>query len=163
MFEDVARLGSLTAGQIDGRVRWPAPIFVGVGLDEAHGKSMDGKPVSRKTDRGGRDLTKAHGSVPLQRGNPGVGRARHDGAEDACRNVAGVLFLKQLQRSGLRPVTQTADRYHLTSVGQIQDDRGHPGHVHHIALHDTQGNTGGDPRINRIAAGFENVKAGVRR
>ena len=158
-----ARLGSLTAGQINGCVGWPAPILVGVGLDDARGKSMDGKPVARKTGRGRRDLTKAHGSVALQRGDPGVGRAGHDCAENTRRNMAGVLFLKHLQRGGLRPVTQTADRRHLTPVCQIQDDRGHPGHVHQVALQDTQGNTGSHTGVNRIAAGFKNVKAGVRR
>ena len=163
LFEDVARLGGLTAGQINGRVRGPALVLVGVGLDEARGKGMDGKPVPRKTDRGGRDLAKAQGSVALQRGDPGVGRAGHNGAENTRRNMAGVLFLKQLQRGGLRPVTQTADRYHLPPVGQIQDDRSHSGHVHQVALHDTQGNTGSHTGVNRIAAGFKNVKAGVRR
>ena len=163
LFEDGARLWGLTAGQIDGRVRWPAPILVGIRLDDACGKSMDGKSVARKTDRGRRDLTKPHGSVPLQRGNPGVGRAGYHGAENTRGNMASVLMLKHLHRGGPWPATQTADRRHLTPVGQIQDDWGHAGHIHQITLQDTQSDTGSNTRVNRIATGLKNMKAGVRR
>ncbi len=121
------------------------------------------KAVPRQADRRCRDLAKAHRAIAPERRDPGVGGGRHHGSQHALRDFAAVLALKELRVEGPWPGAETGDRHDLLFVGEVDHDRRDPGDIDEIALQDTERDPGSAARIDRVAAGLQNVEACGRR
>ena len=85
LHEPLALARGAAAGEPDRRVRRPAPVSVGVSVDEVGHHRMHGEALARVADGRGGHVAEAHRPVALQRKDPGVGRRRHDSPQDAVR------------------------------------------------------------------------------
>ena len=122
---------------------------------------VDRKAVAGIADRRLRDFPKAHRAEALERRDPGVGRRRHQGAEDSQRNGTAMVLLEVIGPDRLRPRAQSRDRDDAILGSGIDDDRRHAREVHVFRLHDTERNTGRNAGVDRIAACLQNFEASL--
>ena len=118
--------------QIERDVRRKRPILGLMVGDDLRHQRVDGKAVAGEADRRLRHLAEAHGAEALERRDPGIGRRRHHGAQDALRNLAAVVLLEVVALDRLRPGAETRDRDDAILGGGIDDDRRHAREVHDI-------------------------------
>ncbi|MDT4824057.1 hypothetical protein FQZ97_573000 [compost metagenome] len=160
--EDGPRGRRFAAGQVDGRAGSPAGVVLFVlGQDFRHQRVHD-EAVAGQPYRTGGDVAEAHRAEAFQGSNPGVGRRWNDGAQDAGRYRAAVLFQECFQPGRLGPIAQARDAGHAARAGLVDQDGRDAAEVHDVALHDAQRDPGRHARIDRVAAGLQDVHAGLR-
>ena len=106
------------------------------------------------------DLAEAHRAVALQRRDPGVGRRRHDDAQDAERDLAAVLAHEELGVERARPGAEPGDRHDLALLGVVDHDRRDAGEIDEVDLQDAERDPGRDAGIDRVAAGLQYLEPG---
>jgi len=163
LHEQLAGLGRPAAGQIDRGAAVPAAILLGVLLDVVGQERIHDEAVAREARRGGRDLAERHGAVARQRGDPGIGRRRHHGAAHACRHGAAVLAHEHLRIEFLGPPAQPVDGDDLLLGGRVEDDRRHARDVDDVGLDHAEHHAGRAARVDRVAAGLQDLESGMRR
>ena len=92
-----------------------------------------------------------------------VGRRRRDRPQQAVRDAAAVLAPEECRGGRRRPDAEPVDRHHLAALGKADHDRRDAGDVDDVALQHPERDPGRDAGVDRIAARFEDEKAGVRR
>ena len=145
----------LAVAMIDRGVLRPAPIVLDLVLQERRHDGMHRKAVARIADGRRRDLAEAHGAVALQRQDPGVGRRRNHGAQEAHGNRAVVVADELLDVERLRPPAEAGDRHGLVAVGQVDQHRRDAGELDLVAVHDTERDAAGDAGVDGVAAGAQ--------
>ena len=159
LHEALADLRQLAAGQEDRRVRRPGAVAVLVLLDHGRHVLEHGEALARVADRRCRDVAEGHRAVVAERGDPGVGRGRHHGAQDAQRHLAAMLAHEQIGREALGPVAEAGDGDDLALAG-ADHDRRHAGDVHLVGMQHGERDARGAAGIDRVAAGLEDREAG---
>ena len=162
LYEDFTAPRRTPARKIDRRARRPARVVRGMHRDHVRHQPVHGKAGAREADRRRRAIAEAHRSVILQRRDPGVGRGRNHGAQNAFRDPPNVPLLEKIRSHGARPSAQAAYRQHVALVGAIDHDRRHPGDVHQIALQNAQRDARRNAGIHGIAAGLKHGERGMR-
>ena len=147
--------------QIDRDARRKHPVLGLMLGDDLRHQRVDRKSLVGETDRRCRHLAEAHGAETLERRDPGIGRRRHYGAQDALRDLAGMVRLEEVALDRLRPGAETGDREDAIVGGGIDDDRRHPREVHIFGLHHAQRDAPRDPRVDGVAARLQDPKAGL--
>ena len=82
--------------QIERRVGRKFAVFGLVLRDDLGHQRVDGETLARKADGGLGNLTEAHRAPLRERRDPGVGCCRHDGAQNALRDLAAVMLLEEV-------------------------------------------------------------------
>ena len=162
LHEDVADGRRAALRQVDRGVGRPAGVVLRLLGDHARHQRVHHEAVAREPDRRLRHLAEGHGAVALQRGDPGIRRTGHDGAQRTHRDVPVVLALKEVGRHRAGPGAEPADGLHLPRLRAVEDDRGHARDVHEIAVHDAQGDARGAARVDGVAARFQDREARLR-
>ena len=163
LHEDLACSRRTPLRQIERGVRREHPILGFMLGDDLRHQRVDREAIASKTDGRMRDVAEAHRAEALKGRNPGVGRRRHHGAQDALRNFAAVVLLEVVALDRHRPGAETRDREDAIVGGGIDDDRGDARDVDIFGLHDTQRDARRDTGVDRIAARLQNPKAGLGR
>ena len=158
----LARLRRPAAAQQHLPRRGPLAHLVGDPRDVRREELVDRKPLLAQLDRGRRDLGKRHRPVAVQRGDPGVDRGRHDGGQDARRNVVAAPP-QLLEGGGLRPPSQAADRRHLAGPRHAQHDRRDPADVGQVELQDIDAQPCRDAGVDGVAAALQDLGPGHTR
>ena len=96
-----------------------------------------------------------------QRGDPGIGRGRHHGAQHAVRDFAAMLAHEQVGRQRTRPVAEAGDRLDR-AIRHAEDDRRDAGEIDQIGLQHAQRDPGGATRVDRVAARLQDREPGRR-
>ena len=161
LHEQIARPWRCPAGEVNVRIPRPTAVIVLGRGDNAARQHRHRESVPRKPNRRRRDVSERHRSPTLQRGDPSVGRGRYEGAENARRYPAVMVTVEQVERSGLRPPAQPADRENVSGRGRPDHDRRHPAETDIFRLQYAEGDTAADAGIDGISARFEDLKSGL--
>ena len=137
----------------------PAAVFLLLRRDRGGEQRIDREPLLREADGGGGDVGEPHRAVAAQSGDPGIRRGGDDGARDTGGDFAAMLPHEQIGGQGFRPPAKARDAFDR-SVGQADDDRRDARDVHEVRLQHPERDARGDPRVDRVATGFQNGKAG---
>jgi hypothetical protein len=129
--------------------------------DDLRHERVDGKSVAGETDCRFRHFAEAHRAEALERRDPSIRCRRHDCAQNALRNLAGMVFFEMIALDRLRPGTEAGDREDAIVGGGIDDDRRDAREIHIFRLHDSQSNARRDACIDRIATHLQNPKASL--
>ena len=144
--------------QVERGIRGKGPVLRLVRGDDLGHQRMGREAVAGEPDGARRHLAEAHGAEAFEGGDPGVGRRRHDRAQDAARDFAAVALLEIVARHGFRPGAEPRDGDQPILLGRIDDDRRDAREVHIFRLHHAERDAGRHSRVDRIAAGFEDAK-----
>ena len=108
-------------------------------------------------------LLEGHGTVPAQRGNPGIGSGGRNRAHDAVGHVAAV-FPPEIVDAGFgRPPAQTADLPGLPRRGVVDDDGRNSAEARVLGQRHIDDDAGGHARVNGVASLLQDTVAGCRR
>ena len=160
--ENLAHFRRAALWQEDFAACRPAAERLLVLLDEIRHHRMHREALARETDGAGGDFSEAHGSKGLERGEPRIGRRRHDAALDALRDLAAVPADEVIRRDRARPDAQPVDAVHLPALRGVDELGRHAAEVDLVGLQHADRNSGGNPGIDRIAARLEDLEPGVR-
>ena len=152
LHQPVAFTQRRAVAMIDRGVLRPASIVLDLVLQEGRHDGMDREAVARIADGRRRDLAEAHGAVALQRQDPGVGRRRNHGAQEAHGDRAVVVTDELLDVERLRPPAEAGDRHRLVAVGQVDQHRRDTGELDLVAVHDPERDAAGNAGVDRVAA-----------
>ena len=155
LHQQVAHCRRLAVRQPDFRVARPHPVVVPIARDEPRHHRVDGEAVAGVPDGGRSDLGEGHGAEPCQRRDPGVGRRRHDGAQQPDGNRPAITVAKQREARRLRPVSEARYAEDFIALGGIDQHRGHAGELDLVAVHHAERNSGCDAGVDGIAAGLQ--------
>src|SRR6186713_2875937 len=72
-------------------------------------------------------------------------------------------FLEEVRRDCLGPHAETVDAVDFLFLREVYDQRRDAAETHLVGLQHAHRDAGGDSRIDRVAAAFEDLKPGVRR
>ena len=151
------------AREVDGLVRGPAAIAVFLGGEVFEHHVVYREPLPCVPDRGRGDVSEPHGAVAPEGKDPRVGGGRHDGAQDPGRDVTVELGDEAVEGGGARPPAETAHGHHPLLFREVDHDRGDAGELHHVAVHHAEREPGRHPGVDGVAAGLEDLVAGLRR
>ena len=163
MHEFLAQLRRPAMRQVDFDGRRKAADRLLVVADEIGHVRIDRETLAGDADRRRRHLGERHRAVFFERGDPRIGRGRHDRALDPDRDLAAVVLLKVFGARLFRPAAEAADRHRLAALGKPDQDRGHAADADVDAFEDAGRDPGRDPGIDRVAAGLEHLQSGLRR
>ena len=153
--EAVADLRHLAARQEDRAVRGPRTIAALVLLDHGRHVLEHGEALARVADGRPRHIAEGHRAVVAQRGDPGIGRGGHDGAQDAQRHLAAMLAHEEIGREALGPVAEARDgddlARRLRLRAEANHDRRHARDVHLIGMQDRERDARRAARVDRVA------------
>ena len=155
LHQQVAHCRRLAVRQPDLRVARPHPVVVPIARDELRHHRVDGEAVASVPDGGRSDVGEGHGAEPCQRRDPGVGRGRHDGAQNPDGNRPAITVAKQREARRLRPIPEARYTEDLIALGGIDQHRGHAGKLDLVAVHHAERNSGCDAGVDGIAAGLQ--------
>ena len=89
--------------QIERGVRWKFAVLGLMLRDDLGHQRVNGKAIAGKLDRRFRDLAEAYRAETFERGDPGIGRRRYHGAQDAVWNIAAVVLAEIIALDGFGP------------------------------------------------------------
>ena len=105
----------------------------------------------------------ADGPVPLEKGEPGIGRGGDYGLQDAFGHRPRVVVPEELARRRPRPGTEPVDGDDFSRGCEVDDGWRDPPETTHVGLYDIQGDAGRNARIDGVAACFQHLESGFRR
>ena len=124
---------------------------------------MHREALGRQAQRLLHDLGQAQRAVALERGDPGIGRARRDAPQDAGRDLAAAMLLEVGDARRLGPAPEPADGQHAVFLGEVDDDGRDPGQVHHVDVEHGETEAGRHARVDGIAPAREDARPRLRR
>src|SRR6185295_3699851 len=108
------------------------------------------------------DLLQGERAVARKRGEPCVHGGRCHGPWNADRHVVAVAVPVIVETELGRPATKAVDRLGSIHAGTEEDDRRDPAEIGEVPFEDVERDARCDPRVNRVAAAFEHLRAGLR-
>ena len=161
--EHLSRFGQAPVGHEHRRARRPPRELADRVPQVRCHERMHRKALGGQAQRLLHDLGEAQRAVACERGDPGIGRARGDAAQDAGRDLAAAMLLEVGDARGLGPAPQPADGQHAIFLGEVDDDGRDPGQVHHVDVEHGETEAGRHARVDRIAPAREDARARLRR
>ena len=141
--------------------RRPAAVLLGVRRHLVRREARHGEATARVLGRGRRDVGERHRAPALERGEPRGGRGGHDRAREARRDLAAVPLAEVREARGARVRPDAGHLERRARPREVHEDRRHAGHADHVGVHDAEREPGGDPRVDRVAAGGEHARGGL--
>ncbi len=164
LFQHVADLRRLAAGQIHPRVVRPARELLGDVFNIAREQWINGETVARDFHRRGRRLLERNRAVAAQRFDMRRGRCRHDRAQQTFGHVLAIALGNQSIDVGRRgPVTEPGQTDDAVFFGEIDERRGDAREAHHVGLQHRECHRGSDAGVDRVAAAVEYAHGRRRR
>ena len=139
----------------------PAAVIAFVVLDKTRHQPVHDKALACKTNGGRRHITKTHGAILFQRGDPRIRCGGNHRAQQARRHLAAILIDEHIDVRGARPCTQAIDGHHLALVGKVNNHWRDTSEVHQVGVQHAQCNTRRHAGVDGVAARFEHQKSGV--
>ncbi len=160
--EDFADFGRAALRQEHFLAGGPPLVILLVLLDELRHHRVHRETVARETDGAGRDVAEAHRSEMFQRGEPRIRRSRHHAALHAFRYLAAVPLHEVVRCNRLGPHAEPIDAMHFLVLRRIDDLGRHSGEIDLVGLQHPDRNARGHAGIDRVAAGLQDLEAGMR-
>ena len=160
LIKHLANFGRPPLRQKDLGVARPACVGLRRTLHRSSEVAVGRETVVCQADSGCRHIGKTHGAMLGQGGEPGVRGARCQRTQDAGRQLALVMPLKIVHRSGLWPDAQAIDGYHFTAIGKVDDGRGHTEKIALVGMHHVERQANSHPGVDGIAPTPQDVEPG---
>ena len=138
----------------------PVPEVVRVPAHVVEHHGVAGEAPGCVAHRARRHVAERHRAPALQGPEARIGGGRRHRAPYPERDLAAVAFDERIGVEGARPASDPGDGGHLPGVGEPDDHRRDPRHAHLVAVHHPEGEDGGDPRVDRVAAVLQRLESG---
>ena len=161
--EDLTRFGQASIGHEHGGARRPLRELADRVPQVRCHELVHREALGRQAQWLLHDLGQAQRAVALERGDPGIGRARRDAPQDAGRDLAAAMLLEVGDARRLGPAPEPADGQHAVFLGEVDDDGRDPGQVHHVDVEHGEAEAGRHARVDGIAPAREDARARLRR
>jgi hypothetical protein len=162
LHEDLAHLGRPSVGQENGGRGRPVCEVILPGSELLGQERIGRETLAREADRGCRHLAERHRAEARQSGDPDARSGGNHRVQQALGNAPIEVTMEMLDAGGLRPDADAADHMGLAAFAEVDHGRRDTAEAHELALQHVDRETRRDARIDRVAAGFQDLQAGER-